>query len=256
MIQRRLFLCSAVLIVSFAACGLALIGRANAQVGDRGAATQTDKAAAASDIEAVDIELGKPTDALRNLVTPLVEGGVLRDGHHGPPLGVQEFIFNPATHEIALAKNSPVQQQIYGHTRIDAAYFKDNLTLLNYLTSDRATIGKIVLLCANKKFYISPNYVVSIAQDIPPKDDPSTYSAAVQFDKGDECAKPGTTLTMHRNADPPAALADISLAKINRKSDVMNWTIERDGKAVQAGSFGFPVVGNEPNLVRYVIQLP
>lgn len=214
------------------------------------------QATAAGPAAAQDIEIGTPTTDFPMLITPLVEGGGLKDGHHGEPLLVQEFEFNPATHEVGLAKNSPTNQRIYGNTRFDAAYYNSDISVFDYLTSTRAPIGKIVLTCANKKIVISPNYVVSPAKDEPTKIDPSTYCAFVQFVKGAECNKPDTTVTVHRNDDKPTALADSLFSKISRKTDVITWTIERAGAVVQTGSFGFPVVATEPNLVKYVIQLP
>ena len=92
--------------------------------------------------------------------------------------------------------------------------------------------------------------------DDPPPIDPSTYCASVQFVKGDECNKPGTTVTFSRNDDQPTPVADTQIAKIDRKSDVIKWTIQRGGAVVQSGSFGFPVVATDPSLVKYVINLP
>jgi hypothetical protein len=224
--------------------GITILHQANGQ------ATATQPA------DAADIQLGTATKDYPNLVSPLIENGTLKDGHHGPPIGVQEFQYNPATHEVSLSKNSPVEQQPYANTEIDAASFNQDLSVLSYVTTDRATIGKIVLLCANKKLYVSTNYVVTIMKDDPATPDPSAYCADVQFVKGDECNKPGTTVTFRRNDDPPAALADSSFTKIHRKTDVITWTIDRGGAVIKTGSFGFPVVGAEPNLVKYVIQLP
>jgi hypothetical protein len=61
---------------------------------------------------------------------------------------------------------------------------------------------------------------------------------------------------MHRNTEAPTPAADATFRGINRKTDVITWTIERDGAAVKTGSFGFPVVATEPGLVKYVIDLP
>lgn len=206
-------------------------------------------------VSGADIELGKPTK-YPLIITPLVEGGVLRDNHHGDPLTSQEITFNPTTHELALVNNSPVPQRKYGNTRIDSANYKLDLTIFDYLTTDRAPIGKIVLTTAGKKIIISYNYVVSSAKNESARIDPSTYCALVQFEKGDESNKPGTTVTVRRNEDQPTAVADNLFTKINRKTDLITWTIERGGAVVQTGSFGFPVVATEPDLVKYVIRLP
>jgi hypothetical protein len=243
---RKFGLCCTALAVVIVGGGSVLVRQARGE------------AAVAEPTTAPDIEIGTPSK-YPTLITPLVEGGTLRDGHHGQPLLVEEFEFNPSTHEIGLAKDSPNEQRIYGHTRIDAASYAFDLNVFELLTSNREPIGKIVLTCANKKIIISYNYVVSPATDVldePAAIDPSTYCASVQFVKGDECNKPGTSVTVRRNADQPSALADGLISKINRKTDVMTWSVERGGAVVKTGSFGFPVVATGPDLVKYVIQLP
>ncbi|MGA2230278.1 MAG: hypothetical protein ABSH22_05205 [Tepidisphaeraceae bacterium] len=243
--SRRFPRCGRALAALILASGFALVHFAQGQ------ATTAPSSAA-------DIELGKPSK-YPILITPTVEGGVLRDDHHGQPLLVEEFEFNPVTHEISLAKDSPNQQRMYGNTRFDAAYYNSDINVFDLLTSDRAPIGKIVLVCANKKIVISPNYVVSPTADLtddPPPIDPSTYCASVHFEKGPECNKPDTTVTFSRNDDPPAPVADTQISKINRKSDVIKWTVQRGGAVVQSGSFGFPVVATDASLVKYVINLP
>jgi len=202
-----------------------------------------------------DIELGKPPK-YPTIITPTTEGGRLLDNHHGDPVTLQEIVFDPATHELSLPKNSPNKQRIYADSKIDAANYGSELVLFDYLTTDRTPIGKIVLTVAKKKAVISPNYVVSQGRDKPAKIDPATYRAFVQFEKGDECNKPGTTVTIRRNTDPATPLADVEFTKINRKTDIITWSIERSGSVVKSGSFGFPVVATEPELVKYVIQLP
>jgi hypothetical protein len=234
----KLPLCFAMLAVS-----LLVVGRANAQT--------TQPVAA----DAGDIVLGKPSK-YPVLITPLMEGGVLRDNHHGPELHVEEFEFDPKTRELRIAKNTPAGQRLYNHSRIDAAAFNQDLSIFNYFTIDRTAIGKILLTVAKKKIQISNNYVVTPASDDEPKIDPSTYCAAVQFVKGEEANKPGTTLTVRKNQEPPTSLADTVYTKINRKADVITWAIERNGAPVKTGSFGFPVVATEPDLVKYVINLP
>jgi hypothetical protein len=239
--SRRFSLCIAALVTLIA------MG-AEAMAADP--ATQPAGGAASSDIE-----LAKPPK-YPTLITPTVEGGGLLDDHHGEPLLVQEFLFNPMTHELSLAKSSPVKQRMYGDSRIDAANYNSDLSFFEYLTTDRAPIGKIVLTVAKKKAVISYNYVISLATAKPTPIDPSTYCAFVQFVKGDECNTPGTTVMVRRNADQPIALADTMYSKISRKNDVITWTIERGGTVVKTGSFGFPVVATAPDLVKYVIQLP
>lgn len=202
-----------------------------------------------------DIELAKPPK-YPQLISPTVEGGQLLDTHHGEPMLVQEFTFDPAKKEVALAKNSPMKQRMYADARIDSTNYTTDLTLFDYLTIDRKPIGKIVLTSAKKKITVSPNYVITPTKDKPTPIDPATYQAAVQFTKGEESNKPGTTLTMRRNSAPPAPLADATFSKISRKNDVITWTIERGGAVVATGSFGFPVVATDTDLVRYVIALP
>jgi|GEM_PF-5955475 len=247
--RRNFKRCSAALVVLVVVGGYAGAYRANGQAATTPPAADATKAAS-------DIEIGTPTDDGPMLITPLIEGGTLRDGHHGSPLSVQEFQFNPATHEVGLATNSPIQQRYYGNTRIDAAYYNSDLTFFDYLTTNRAPIGKIILTCANKKIIIMPNYVVTPATDDTPKIDPSTYCASVQFVKGNECNQPATTISLRRNSEAPIPLADTSFSKINRKTDVVTWTIERGGAVVKTGSFGFPVVATEAGLVKYVVALP
>jgi hypothetical protein len=240
MSESKLHLCCAVLAVSLLA-------------GDYVNAQATQPAAAGE--ASADIVLGKPIK-YPILITPLMEGGVLRDNHHGPELIVQDFEFDPATHELRIARNTPPGQRLYGHSRIDAAAYNADLSIFNYLTTDRVPIGKILLTCARKKIQISNNYVVSPATDEEITIDPSTYCADVQFVKGDECNKPGTTVTIRKNQEAPAALSDITYKAINRKTDVITWAIQRDGAIVKTGSFGFPVVATEPGLVKYVISVP
>jgi hypothetical protein len=237
------------LVVLILAGAWAGVHRADAQATAPPPAADAAKAAA-------DIDIGTPTDDGPMIITPLLEGGELKDGHHGSPLSVQEFQFDPSTRQVGLARNSPTEQRFYGNTRIDAAYYGSDLNVFDYLTADRANIGKIVLTCANKKIIIMPNYVVTPATDDTPVIDPSTYCAFVQYTKGNECNQPGTTVTLRRNTDPPAPLADGLISKINRKTDVMTWTLERGGAVIKTGAFGFPVVATEPGLVKYVIALP
>jgi hypothetical protein len=246
---RKFNVCRAALIVLIAAAGSARAQPADGQA----AAIPTPAGAAGADS---DIDIGTPTDDGPTIITPLLEGGELKDGHHGSPLTVQEFQFNPATHEVGLARNSPNEQRFYGNTRIDAAYYNVDLSIFDYLTSDRAPIGRIILTCANKKIIITANYVVTPATDDAPQIDPSTYCALVQFAMGDECNKAGTTVTMRRNSDPPIAAADTLFTKIHRKTDVITWTVQRGGAVIKTGSFGFPVVATEPGLVKYVVALP
>jgi hypothetical protein len=246
---RNLNLCGAALLIGLALGASSLIRHANGQ-----AAAPPAPPSPAADTSS-DVQLGSPSKDDPNLITPLMEGGVLRDNHHGPALRDQEFEFNPATHEVGLAKNSP-DQQVYGYAEIDAAYFNADLPVFDYFTTSRSPIGKIVLLCTKKKLFVTYNYVVAIMGDDPPKVDPATYCANVQFVKGAESGKPGTTVTMHRNDEKPAPVADGLISKINRKTDVITWSVERDGAVVKSGSFGFPVVANEANLVKYVINLP
>ncbi len=225
--------------------------------GIRHALAQTAATPSAVDAsKAADIEIGTPTDDGPMLITPLLEGGILKDGHHGSSLSTQEFEFNPATHEVGLSTNAPFEQRLYGNTRIDAAYYTSDLTVFDYLTSDRKPIGKIILTCANKKIIIMPNYVVTPATDDPPKIDLATYCANVEFTRGTESSKPDTTVTFHRNSEAPAPAADTLISKINRKTDVITWTVERGGAVIKTGSFGFPVVATETGLVKYVIALP
>lgn len=204
-----------------------------------------------------DIELARPP-RYPQLISPTVEGGQLLDTHHGEPMLPLEFTFNPATKELALAKNSPVKQRTYGEAKIDSSTYNTDLEIFHYLTSDRAPIGKIVLLSAKKKLTITYNYVVTPTSPAitPPPIDPSTYRASVQFVKGEESNKPGTTVTIRRNTDAPTPAADMEFTKINRKTDVVTWTVERGGAVVKTGSFGFPVVATAGDLVKYVIQLP
>jgi hypothetical protein len=204
---------------------------------------------------AADIELAKPPK-YPQAITPVIEGGALLDTHHGEPMLVQEFLFNPATHELSLAKDSPVKQRTYGDSLIDSSIYNTDLSIFDYLTTDRTPIGKIVLLSAKKKLTITYNYVVHPTVYRAIKIDPASYRAHVQFAKGEESNKPGTTLTMRRNSEAPTPLADTEFVKINRKADVITWTLERGGAVVKSGSFGFPVVATEPDLVKYVIQLP
>ena len=253
--RRNINLCGAVLMVLVVAGGFpAVVERAGAQ--SMLAPSTAAPPAADAAKPAPDIDIGTPTDDGPTFITPLLEGGTLRDGHHGAPLSTQEFQFDPATHEVGLSKNAPFEQRFYGNTRIDAAYYNSDLTIFDYVTADRAPIGKIILTCANKKIIIMPNYVVTPVTDDAPKIDPSTYCAFVQFAKGDECNKPGTTLTLHRNSDAPIPLADALFSKIYRKTDVVTWTIERGGAVIKTGSFGFPVVATDAGLVKYVIALP
>jgi hypothetical protein len=237
----------------FSLCIAALVsltlgtGRAEAQT--------TQPAAEDSTSLAADIQIGKPT-RYPILITPLMEGGTLRDNHHGPELIVEEFEFDPNTHELRIAKNTPAGQRLYGNSRIDAAAYNADLNVFKFSTTDRTPIGKILLTCAKKKIQISDNYVVSPAADEPIKIDPSTYCAAVQLVKGNESSKPGTTVKLRRNNEPPTASTDAAYTRISRKTDLITWTIERDGAVIKTGSFGFPVVATEPGLVKYVIDLP
>lgn len=245
MCMRRINPCITALLVSVVACGWGLVDLARGQ------------AAPATQPNAADIELAKPP-RYPQAITPVIEGGQLLDTHHGEPMLIQEFTFDPATHELALAKNSPVKQRTYGDSKIDSAIYKTDLSLFDYLTTARVPIGKIILLSAGKKITISYNYVVSPTSfsSTPPKIDLSSYRASVQFVKGEESNKPGTTVTMRRNADPPISAADTEFTGINRKTDVITWNVQRGGAVIKTGSFGFPVVATEPDLVKYVIQLP
>src|SRR4051794_7211957 len=111
------------------------------------AQTATPPAAAASDSS--DIQLGKPPK-YPSPITPTIEGGELLDTHHGEPILVQELLFNPATHELSLSTDSPKKHRIYADAQIDSASYATDLTLFDYLTTDRAPIGKIVVLSAKK----------------------------------------------------------------------------------------------------------
>ena len=243
MILRKWALCGMTLAGVLVAGGALMIQQANGQVPAYAA-------------PAADIDIGTPTSDMPMLITPLLEGGVIKDGHHGEELTTQDVFFDPTTHEISLAKKPPRGQRTYGNRRIDAAYYDSDLSIFNYLTTDREPIGNIILTCAHKKLIISPNYVISIAKDQPMAIDPATYCAFVQFVKGDECNKPGTTVAMHRNAEKPTPAADGLISKINRKTDVIIWTVEHAGAVIKTGSFGFPLVATEPDLVKYVIRLP
>src|SRR5437867_1142745 len=94
--------CSAALMVLIVISGSAVGHHGSGQAAAAEPATQPAASGASVNSSSADIEIGKPVK-YPQLFTPMVEEGLLKDGHHGEPLIVQEFLYNPATHELSMA---------------------------------------------------------------------------------------------------------------------------------------------------------
>jgi len=136
---------------------------------------------------------------------------------------------------------------------------------------------------------ISPNYVASPAETgQAQQNQQASYSVVVFFDPREykrfydagtaQKFVPGT-LSVSRNGSRPAQfplnffvrqapvdidnvpLAEtgfpaIELLNVHRKTDIVEWSVEQNGKVTLKGACGFPVVGTVPKLVYYRIDLP
>jgi hypothetical protein len=47
----------------------------------------------------------------------------------------------------------------------------------------------------------------------------------------------------------------VELWNVRRKTDTIKWSLEKDGKVAETGTFGFPVVGTAQKLVYYRVDM-
>jgi hypothetical protein len=142
------------------------------------------------------------------------------------------------------------------------------------------------------KVMVSPNYVASPAEPGQAQQgQPTGYSVAAFFDPREYDKKShdefgvkaqkfvSGTLSVSRNGSRPAqfplnfspatplwdidnvplaatGFPIIELWNVHRKTDIVEWSVEQNGKVTLKGAFGFPVVGTVPKLVYYRIDLP
>lgn len=228
-----------------------------------------------------DISIGTPSPDPPRSMSPVDDSGRITSHAGGMSLLAQDFEFDPNTKEVRLDKSHT--QQIYGNTLIDSAGLKNNKRLgfgkVSLPTNDSdgcAWLG--VSFESHSKVLISSNYVVSPAEAGQPQVKPTDYSVLIVFDPSDGNKFIAGTLNVSRSgATPtrfplnfPASAAPsnidniplastgfpiVELSKVRRGKDVVEWSVERDGKITHKGIFGFPVVGTVPKLVYYQVYV-
>jgi hypothetical protein len=239
-----------------------------------------------------DILIGSASTEAPGLTSLVDDQRGIKHAPNGFYASEQYFEFNPSTKEVGLAKELPggiSMQEIYGNRLFDGAGLKLNKRLLFgtvLVPTDRrafnddygcAELG--VSFEEHSRVLISSNYVVSAAEaGLAPQAKPSSYSVVAVFDPSDGERFITGTLNVSRNGAKPTRLPlsfpagttpvnvdnipiaktgfpVVELANVHRRTDTIQWSVERDGKIRHKGVFAFPVVGTVPRVVCYWVRI-
>jgi peptidoglycan hydrolase-like protein with peptidoglycan-binding domain len=236
-----------------------------------------------------DITIGDSSPGPSHSLSPVDLRGI-QAWPGGLQLGIQSFGFDPKTNEVGLVTDTPYGQQIYGNSVIDGSGLANHkhLSFGELLTPSAGTAALIGLSFEVKsKLFISPQYVVSPA-DVEARPESKGYYVAVVFDPSDsrtgQCSVygmltvnlaggvprqfdlpapspsgPADSCFARQNVDGITFLGSgfhvLPIANINRKEDVLEWSVETFGRTTYRGTIRFPVVGTSPDLVFYRVYL-